>query len=152
MYVFAAVALLLAAVVISVLVFVPRGVAVGEDGYTPGSIEAFRPIAEAVLLLEPPGLTQTGTNSYRVVIEAFNWEFVPNEIRIPAGAELTIRAHSQQDFHGLAIMGTNVFLSLLRNEIAEATYTFDEPGEYLMWCSDYCGEGHGTMTGRIIVE
>ncbi len=153
MYVFAAAALLIGSLVIVALIFVPRdGGASGDEVYTPGSIEAFRPLAEAALLVEANGVTQTGPSSYRVVMEAFNWGFDPAEVRVPAGAEVTFRAYSSQDFHGLAIAGTKVFLSITRHEIAEATHTFTEPGEYPFICSDYCGAGHASMVGRIIVE
>ena len=31
-------------------------------------------------------------------------------------------------------------------------WRFDEPGEHLLVCHEYCGIGHHTMAGRFIVE
>ena len=36
--------------------------------------------------------------------------------------------------------------------MAEMTMTFTEPGEYLVYCTVYCGLGHDMMKGKIIVE
>ncbi|MDR0788550.1 MAG: hypothetical protein LBG44_11915 [Gemmatimonadota bacterium] len=153
MYVLAAAALLFGSLVSVLLVFLPRGESMASDDvYTPGSIEGFRPLVDAVLDVEPTGVTRMGENRFRVVMEAFNWGFLPEEIRVPAGAEVVFRARSVQDFHGLAIAGTDIILSLRGNEIAEAVHTFTEPGEYTFICADYCGAGHASMIGKIIVE
>ena len=37
-------------------------------------------------------------------------------------------------------------------QTGEMTYTFEQPGEHLIICHEYCGVGHHTMYGTIIVE
>ena len=32
------------------------------------------------------------------------------------------------------------------------THRFEEPGEYDFVCHEYCGVGHHTMAGKLIVE
>jgi cytochrome c oxidase subunit 2 len=61
-------------------------------------------------------------------------------------------ARSSQDYHGFAIANTDIILELFHNQVARARYTFTQPGEYLFVCSAYCGAGHATMTGKVIVE
>ena len=45
-----------------------------------------------------------------------------------------------------------VLLPYLDQNKLYTSYRFDEPGEYLLICHEYCGLGHHMMYGRIIVE
>ena len=98
------------------------------------------------------GVRQTGPNQYEAVIRAFVGGYRPAEIRIPAGAEVTFRVKSEDLVHGFSIPGTGIEMELPPNEDAVARHTFSEPGEFTFQCHVYCGGGHETMNGRIIVE
>ena len=67
------------------------------------------------------------------------------------GSEIRFSARSGQDYHGFAVIGTDIVVPLLHNEVTEVSHVFDEPGEYLWVCSEYCGAGHANMNGKIIV-
>jgi cytochrome c oxidase subunit 2 len=41
---------------------------------------------------------------------------------------------------------------LIPGEITELDYRFEERGEHLLICHEYCGVGHHLMFGRVIVE
>lgn len=99
-----------------------------------------------------PGVRQTGPNQYEAVIVAQAWAFLPPEIRVPAGAEVTFTASTVDLIHGLEVAGTRVNLMLIPGQISRNTYRFDRPGEYLLLCHEYCGLGHHTMSGKLIVE
>ena len=154
MYVLAALFMFIAATAVVALMFIPSDWGENnslEDAYRPGSGPVFQPQIATTARLRP-GLVQVYTGRYELILHAYNWDFVPAEVRIPRGSELTIRAWSQQDFHGVAITGTDVVLSLEKNKEATAVHTFVEPGEYLMVCSEFCGAGHVSMVAKIIVE
>jgi cytochrome c oxidase subunit 2 len=95
---------------------------------------------------------QTGPNSYEVVVVAQMWSFTPSEIRVPEGAEVTIKATSTDVVHGLSIEGTRVNVMLLPGQITELKYTFKRAGEHLLICHEYCGRAHHMMGGSVIVE
>ena len=101
---------------------------------------------------DEPGVHRVGENRYEVVVIGRAWSFIPDEIRVPAGAELTFKATSEDALHGFYIEGTRVNMMLVPGEISEMTYTFDEPGEHLLICHEYCGLGHHMMYGKVIVE
>lgn len=101
---------------------------------------------------DDPGVRQTGEGTYEVVGYGQVWSFVPSEIRVPAGAEITFRLTSTDVVHGYAIEGTRFNVMLLPGQITELTYTFREPGEHLLICHEYCGVNHHLMSGRVIVE
>ncbi|MBI2357506.1 MAG: cytochrome c oxidase subunit II [Deltaproteobacteria bacterium] len=99
-----------------------------------------------------PGIYQTAPGEYEVYLVSMLWSFVPNEIRVPAGARVTFYAISQDVTHGLAIHGTNLNLMLIPGLVGTGTAKFDKPGEYLFICHEYCGLAHQTMAGKVIVE
>jgi len=156
MYVLAVLLLCAGAIVIVALMFVPSDwkeiFSDPEEVYVPGSTPGFEPLAQPAGLSDPPGVTLLERGHYRVVIEAYNWEFNPKEIRLPVGAEVNIVARSSQDYHGIAIVSTDIVLQLFQNQVAQASFTFTEAGEYPFVCAEYCGAGHINMTGKIIVE
>lgn len=101
---------------------------------------------------DQPGVRQIGPNAYEVVLIGQIWLFQPNEIRVPAGADIVFTATSADVLHGLHVEGTRVNMMLIPGQISRNTYRFDEPGEYLIICHEYCGSGHHTMFGKVIVE
>ncbi len=65
---------------------------------------------------------------------------------------MTFISTSADVIHGLHIERTRVNVMLIPGQISKVEYTFDEPGEYLMICHEYCGSGHHLMYGKVIVE
>ena len=99
-----------------------------------------------------PGLREVGPGRYEVVMLASAWVFNPSEIRIPAGSEVTFLISSTDVIHGIELEGTRINMMIIPGQIARNTYTFEEPGEHLIICHEYCGAGHHLMSGRLIVE
>jgi cytochrome c oxidase subunit 2 len=99
-----------------------------------------------------PGVRLTSPDRYEAVVVAQAWAFNPTEIRVPAGAEVTFTATSVDIIHGLAVAGTRLNMMLIPGQISRNTIRFDEPGEYLLICHEYCGLGHHMMSGKVIVE
>jgi cytochrome c oxidase subunit II len=71
---------------------------------------------------------------------------------VPAGSTVTFIATSRDVVHGLMIHKADVNVMLLPGQIARATARFTRPGEYPFVCHEYCGVGHHTMWGKVIVE
>lgn len=98
-----------------------------------------------------PGVTRVAPGRYEVRLLALSWGFMPHEIRVPAGSEVTFLVRSQDVTHGLFIQGTTVNAMVIPGEVTRATYRFAKPGVYPFWCHEYCGIGHHVMSGRIVV-
>ena len=125
-----------------------------------------------------PGIRETGPGEYEVYLLSMVWSFVPNEIRVPAGARVTFHATSRDVTHGFAIHGANLNLMLIPGLVAGAAgddlgpedgvlvgqtqampgyvnrlrLHFDQPGRYDVLSLEYCGLAHQTMAGKIVVE
>jgi cytochrome c oxidase subunit 2 len=108
--------------------------------------------AESTPPFDQPGVRELGPDKYEVVLLSWAWQFDPKEIRVPAGAEVTFVATSLDVIHGLHVERTRVNMMLIPGQISRNTYRFQEPGEHLLLCHEYCGLNHHTMYGKVIVE
>jgi cytochrome c oxidase subunit 2 len=99
--------------------------------------------------LETPTELPDGTIEVQLV--ALMFSFVPNEIRVPAGRRIRFRMTSADVTHGFMVSGTNANTMLVPGYISQFTTTFDKPGDYLVVCHEFCGNGHHAMHARIIV-
>ena len=99
-----------------------------------------------------PGVREIAPGKYEVVMIGQAWSYTPDEVRVPAGAEVTFTATATDVLHGFAIEGTRVNMMLVPGQISQITHTFKEPGEHLLICHEFCGIGHHMMYGKVIVE
>jgi cytochrome c oxidase subunit 2 len=112
---------------------------------TPGVVPGFGdPVEERVRELAP--------GNYEAYIMSQTWVFQPSEIRVPAGSRVTFFVTSKDVQHGFKVDNTNINVMVIPGQISRMSATFDEPGTYNFICHEYCGAGHHTMFGRLIVE
>ena len=143
---------------VGLLVIVACGIALlyatfGRHIHLPGRVARLDPMA--VFQTPPftqPGVRQTGPNQYEAVVIAQAWAFLPAEIHVPAGAEVTFVATTVDIIHGFNVEGTRLNMMLIPGQVSRNSYTFAEPGEHLLICHEYCGLGHHTMAGKVVVE
>lgn len=127
-------------------------VSFGRHIHLPGDAGRIDPRAVASTPpFDNPGVREVAPGRYEVVIIARAWSFQPAEVRVPAGAEITFVATTTDVLHGFNVEGTRLNMMLIPGQISRNTYTFDEPGEHLLICHEYCGIGHHTMAGKVIV-
>lgn len=105
-----------------------------------------------------PGLRELAPGKYEAYIIGQTWNFVPAEIRVPQGSEVTFYITARDVLHGFKLLGTNVNVMALPGQVSTLKAVFDEPGTYDYICHEYCGYvegspiGHHTMYGQLIVE
>lgn len=81
-------------------------------------------------------------------VTASNFEFDQAEYTVKAGEEVSISFANEEGMHGFAIDEFDVNIE----GDGDATFTPDEPGEYTIYCSIPCGQGHDDMKSTLIVE
>lgn len=101
---------------------------------------------------DQPGVHVRDDGTVEAVVIGSAWQFNPSEIRVPVGREILFTVTTTDVIHGFNIEGTRLNMMLVPGQVSRNTYRFDEPGEYLVICHEYCGLGHHMMAGRIIVE
>lgn len=126
---------------------------VGHGIHLPGRAGRIDP---AQVLRTPPfdslGVRQVAPGRYQAVIIAQAWAFLPAEIRVPRGSEVEFIVTASDVLHGFNIEGTRVNVMAIPGQVSRVVYTFAEPGEHMLICHEYCGLGHHTMAGRVVVE
>jgi cytochrome c oxidase subunit II len=98
-----------------------------------------------------PGLFKVGENNYELVMISEAFAFTPGDVKIPKGATVTFIVTSKDVVHGFAIPHTNVNMMITPGHVNKLTHTFNEAGEFLILCNEYCGIGHQAMSARIEV-
>ena len=99
-----------------------------------------------------PGLRDLGGGKYEAYITGQTWTWNPKEIRVPVGSTVTFFITSKDVQHGFMLWHTNLNVMVIPGQVSKVTITFEKPGEYTYICNEYCGIGHHTMAGKVIVE
>jgi Heme/copper-type cytochrome/quinol oxidases, subunit 2 len=95
---------------------------------------------------------QKGEKEYEVHLLARMWAFQPNRIEIPVGSKVTIYTTSIDVQHGFEIERKVVNLMTIPGAVNKMEVVFNKPGTYRIVCNEYCGMGHPSMYGEIIVK
>ncbi|KHE70578.1 cytochrome c oxidase subunit II [Halobacillus sp. BBL2006] len=98
-----------------------------------------------------PGVHQKEDGTFEVSLIAKAFGYDPAEIKVPAGEEIMFTVTSEDVTHSFSIVGTNVNMMIVPGQINHRKHTFDEPGNYLVVCNEYCGSGHHFMSTEIEV-
>ena len=97
-------------------------------------------------------LFQTGPDTYELQMVSRMWAFQPSTVRLPVGSTVDLYVTSQDIIHGFKVDRKNINLMAVPGTINYMRVTFNEPGEYLYACHEFCGAAHHTMAGRFIIE
>ncbi len=98
--------------------------------------------------------TDEGGEPIDVYLMAMRFSYTPRVLRLEHGVPYRFRMMSMDVNHGVSIH-TGFAGHIMRRPaqtMTEMVMTFPEPGEYMIYCTVYCGEGHSQMKGKIIVE
>ena len=89
-----------------------------------------------------------------VYLMAMQFYYLPNVLRLERGVPYRFRMMSMEVNHGASIH-TGFAGHIMRRPaqtMTEMVMTFPERGEYMIYCTVYCGAGHSQMKAKIIVE
>ena len=89
-----------------------------------------------------------------VYLMAMRFSYEPRVLRLERGVRYRFRMMSMDVNHGASIH-TGFAGHIMRRPamvLTEMVMTFSEPGEFMIYCTVYCGAGHDQMKGKIIVE
>lgn len=119
----------------------------GPDGSVIPVVRQMDPSIDASQM----GHHMTATEVY---MTAFKWGFTPRVLRLQTNTPYDFKMMALDVTHGASInMGTGSFMIRLpAGVVSQHQLTFTEPGEYLVYCSYYCGVGHDHMQAKLIVE
>lgn len=83
---------------------------------------------------------------HRIEIVAKRFSFQPAEVTLKKGVPVVLVLTSQDVTHGLKVPEFNIESEIKKGATKEVTFTPSEAGDVVTHCSNFCGEGHGSMT------
>jgi plastocyanin len=97
--------------------------------------------------------SDTGSAPADVYLLVQQWSFEPDVLRLRAGVPYRFRMMAVDVAHGASLQlgPASRIVRLRQGVLVEQEITFTKTGEYLVYCTLYCGVGHDRMSGRIIV-
>ena len=89
-----------------------------------------------------------------VYLVAQQWSFDPAVLRLRANQPYRFRMMAVDAAHGASLQlgRASHIIRLPKGSLVERELSFTQPGEYLLYCTMYCGEGHQFMSGKVIVS
>jgi cytochrome c oxidase subunit II len=74
-----------------------------------------------------------------------------NELHVPLGRPVELVMTSQDVIHSLSIPDFRVKQDILPGRYTTLWFNANRPGEYRLYCTQYCGASHSHMVGRVVV-
>ncbi|MEK6967962.1 MAG: cupredoxin domain-containing protein [Nanoarchaeota archaeon] len=94
----------------------------------------------------------TGPKTIPINMIVKQYSFEPSIINAKVGDTIVLTMKSIDVAHGITIPELGVSQDLPVNEEKTVTFKVDKKGEFPFRCSVFCGSGHRSMTGKIVVE
>ena len=87
-----------------------------------------------------------------IEISSKQWEFEPNQIIVQQGQTVVIRLVSTDVPHGFAIDEYNIYTFVPPGQTVDISFIAKDQGVFEIFCNIFCGEGHSTHRGQLIVR
>ena len=85
-------------------------------------------------------------------VVAKKWDFTPDTITVNKGDTVILNIESIDVSHGFSISEFGVNEVLQPGITTRVEFVADEEGTYRFFCTVFCGSGHSTMNGQLIVN
>jgi cytochrome c oxidase subunit 2 len=86
-----------------------------------------------------------------VKVKAFRWQFDPNNIQLKAGEPVLFELTTADVFMGFSIPDFKVRADIVPGKVNTLALTPDKRGTFTFLCDVFCGDGHETMSGTLVV-
>ena len=94
-----------------------------------------------------------GTVADQVIqVVAKKFTYVPNEIRLKKGVPVVLEFTSADAVMGFKAVDFNASAVIIPGKVARVRITPTHAGTFIFFCHIFCGDGHETMNGTIVVE
>jgi len=74
-----------------------------------------------------------------------------DELHVPAGRPVELVMTSQDVIHSLSVPDFRIKQDVLPGRYTTLWFTANRPGEYRLYCTQFCGTSHSNMVGRVVV-
>jgi cytochrome c oxidase subunit 2 len=108
--------------------------------------------SSGVLVLVALGAGISARGAEKVIrVTARKFVFTPNEIALRKGEPVVIELATQDVFMGFNVPELKVRSDIVPGKVMRLSLTPDRAGTFVFLCDVFCGDGHETMSGKIVV-
>ncbi len=86
-----------------------------------------------------------------VKVTARKFVFTPSEVALRKGEPVVIEIATEDVFMGFNVPGLKVRSDIVPGKVMRLRLTPAEAGTFPFLCDVFCGDGHETMSGKIVV-
>lgn len=106
-------------------------------------------------------LKQAPDDAYEIQVigQKWNWAFKyangntsPNELHVPAGRPVKLVMQSRDVLHSFYVPDYRIKHDVIPNRYTTVWFEAIEPGESIIFCTEYCGTSHSDMIAKVIVH
>ena len=109
-------------------------------------------LAAGVTLVAGAGAGVLAQGSERVVkVSARKFAFTPTEITLKKGEPVTLELSTEDVFMGFSAPDLKVRSDIVPGKVMRLRLTPERAGTFPFLCDIFCGDGHETMSGKIVV-
>ena len=84
-------------------------------------------------------------------VKTRRWVFTPNRIALKKGEPVTFELTAEDIFMGMNIPDFGVRSDVVPGKTMKLTFTPDKAGTFTFLCDVFCGDGHESMSGQLVV-
>ena len=103
----------------------------------------------AVLTLGGSALAQKPARVIKV--KTRRWVFTPNKIALKKGEPVVFELTAEDIFMGMNIPDFGVRSDVVPGKTMKLALTPDKTGTFTFLCDIFCGDGHESMSGQLVV-
>jgi cytochrome c oxidase subunit 2 len=99
-------------------------------------------------------------NAYEILVDGqkWNWTFnYPNgyadaNLHVPVDRPVRLVMSSADVIHSLYVPAFRIKMDVVPGRYSKAWFEATAPGEYELFCAEYCGTGHSDMIAKVVVH
>jgi cytochrome c oxidase subunit 2 len=109
-------------------------------------------LVASTALVAGAGAGVLAQGSERVIkVSARKFAFTPSEIALKKGEPVTLELSTEDVFMGFNAPDLKVRSDIVPGKVMRVRLTPDRAGSFPFLCDIFCGDGHETMSGKIVV-
>jgi cytochrome c oxidase subunit 2 len=105
-------------------------------------------------------MTVPPENSYEVLVtgQKWNWTFtypngyIDSQLHVPVDTPVKLTMTSEDVIHSFYVPEFRIKRDVIPGRYSRLWFTAVEPGEYDIFCTEYCGTNHSQMLSKLIVQ
>ena len=111
-----------------------------------------RALVAGAALLAAAGAGVLAQGGERVIkVSARKFVFTPNEIHLRKGEPVTLEFVTEDVFMGFNAPDFGVRMDIVPGKVMRLRFTPDKAGTFVFLCDVFCGDGHESMSGKLLV-